>query len=1027
MESEDAITSMTKEEAYREALRRISEARKRKLIELDLRNLIFDQIPPELFELEWLEVLDISRDVDYERPLSEIPIDLKKLKSLRLFGIFGYRIMNLSPLADLSQLQLLDCGDNQIEDLSPLSKLNQLQKLYCRGNKIVDLSPLSELSQLQQLDCESNQIMNLNPLSKLCHLQQLDCGFNQIENLNPLSKLDQLQRLDCRDNYISDLNPLSKLNQLQQLKCGLNYISNLNPLSKLNQLQQLYCWHNYISDLNPLSKLNQLQQLGFGSNRITDLSPLSKLSQLQQLYCGDNQIADLNPLSKLNQLQQLNCWGNQIENLNPIKLCLLSRQIHSFYCYGNPVRGIPPEIPGSDPDENISENICTYWEELDQSGAETNREVKVILVGNGWVGKTTLSHCFLHSHAPQAQTEERTHGIVTSDFEWPLLGEEKPIHIQLWDFGGQEIYHATHRLFLHRNALYLLLWAEETDASLKEQSHSVSYWRDQIRDLAGDSPIILVKNQIDRKDILGLPLDLENDTSDFVDHQKISALKYERIDLLQAAILEQISKLKDNWSSLIPKSWLTLKQDLKERRTDKTLSRAHFTQLCKKHNVKYTDTLLRYLHDSGFLYYRQGLFGDQLILDQNWIIDIVYKLFDPSKGIRSLLESLKGEFTGQQVRQFCWTEHEQDEIEVFIGFMLSSEIAFELESKYDKTFDERHFILPTLLPEQPPQSSSMFWDTPQPDEWWLDFSYRFLHRGVIERVIARTASLSPERDWWRDGILLQDEETNCSLLLQYRPLPELDNVIRLRLRRGNKPQALAKVRNLLEDLHRNRKPELFASLDGEQFVNLESLRQARQNGERHVVSREGKIIESEAFQVFLQIREDNEARFSKPEQKTETVKIFISYSHKDEKHKERLEVCLKNLKRLVERKFDNSTIDFWDDSQLLAGDLREQQILERLEVADIVLMLISPDFMASDHYFSEMEKALQKYKAKSGIPIPIIIRTTDGWYNHDIGKHSVLPTNGKHLAVWDDKDEFWVDVQKGIRRQVENILQRRLS
>jgi hypothetical protein len=244
----------------------------------------------------------------------------------------------------------------------------------------------------------------------------------------------------------------------------------------------------------------------------------------------------------------------------------------------------------------------------------------------------------------------------------------------------------------------------------------------------------------------------------------------------------------------------------------------------------------------------------------------------------------------------------------------------------------------------------------------------------------------------------------------------------LRLRGDNKPQVLAKVRNLLEDLHKNRKPGLFTSLDGEHFIDLEILRRARQSGEQHIPSREGKIIESEPFRVFLQIRGDKEARFSQPEQKTGTVKIFISYAHEDEKpYKERLEVCLKNLKRLIERKFDNGTIDFWSDRQLLAGDLWEREILEQLEVADIVLMLISPDFMASDYCFSvEMEKALKKYEEKSGIPIPIIIRKTNGWYEHDIGKHTALPTYGRHLTLCDDPDDFWADVEEGIQRQVEN-------
>ncbi len=82
--------------------------------------------------------------------------------------------------------------------------------------------------------------------------------------------------------------------------------------------------------------------------------------------------------------------------------------------------------------------------------------------------------------------------------------------------------------------------------------------------------------------------------------------------------------------------------------------------------------------------------------------------------------------------------------------------------------------------------------------------------------------------------------------------------------------------------------------------------------------------------------------------------------------------------------------------------------------------------MASDYCFSiEMERALKKYEDKAGVPIPIIVRQTDAWHEHDIGRHNALPKDGKPLKQWPDPDAFWADVQKGIRRQVERIIHRR--
>jgi internalin A len=72
-----------------------------------------------------------------------------------------------------------------------------------------------------------------------------------------------------------------------------------------------------------------------------------------------------------------------------------------------------------------------------------------------------------------------------------------------------------------------------------------------------------------------------------------------------------------------------------------------------------------------------------------------------------------------------------------------------------------------------------------------------------------------------------------------------------------------------------------------------------------------------------------------------------------------------------------------------------------------------------------MEQALQQYEQNAGIPIPIIIRPTDEWQAHRIGQHTALPTDGKPLKQWSDPDDFWADVQQGIRRQVKRIMEQR--
>lgn len=357
---------------------------------------------------------------------------------------------------------------------------------------------------------------------------------------------------------------------------------------------------------------------------------------------------------------------------------------------------------------------------------------------------------------------------------------------------------------------------------------------------------------------------------------------------------------------------------------------------------------------------------------------------------------------------------------MIVNFLTGSRMAFVLDHTPLEIipFEQQQFVLPALLPTEPPLGVQI-WGEPQPKEWWVDCSYAFLHRGLIETIIVRTAQLSPHREWWRDGIIFSDEKTGCQVLVEYAPEADLPSTIRFRFRGKGQPQTRVKVNRLLRELHPHRQPDLWVSLDGKDFVSLSALGQARQGGKSQVVTREQDIVDAQTYHLFLQLPEfdtDQEV-FPDPSSPTRRMRIFISYAHKDEDpYLDRMKVCWKNLKRRF-------PIEFWEDRQLFAGEPWEAEILQQLEQADIVCLLISPDFFASDYcFFMEMEKALAKYEQGKGIPIPILIRATSDWEQFPIGRHQALPTPAKPLAQWQDPDEFLASVQHGLRQQIERLL-----
>ena len=136
--------------------------------------------------------------------------------------------------------------------------------------------------------------------------------------------------------------------------------------------------------------------------------------------------------------------------------------------------------------------------------------------------------------------------------------------------------------------------------------------------------------------------------------------------------------------------------------------------------------------------------------------------------------------------------------------------------------------------------------------------------------------------------------------------------------------------------------------------------------------------------------------------------LFFSYSHKDEALRDRLEVHLSALKR-------SGAITTWHDRRIVAGDPLGQRIDENLERADIILLLISPDFLASDYCHDiEMQRALERHAQGTARVIPVILRPCD-WQHSPFSSLLAAPADGKPITRWPDEDEAFVDVVRQIR------------
>lgn len=142
--------------------------------------------------------------------------------------------------------------------------------------------------------------------------------------------------------------------------------------------------------------------------------------------------------------------------------------------------------------------------------------------------------------------------------------------------------------------------------------------------------------------------------------------------------------------------------------------------------------------------------------------------------------------------------------------------------------------------------------------------------------------------------------------------------------------------------------------------------------------------------------------------------LFISYAHEDDPYRRELETHLIALKR-------QGLIKIWSDRAIEAGQEWEKSISEQLEAADIILLLISSDFLASEYIYNrELKRAVERHNASQARVIPVFLRPCD-WKGTPFGKLQGVPDNAKSISQWRNLDEAFNHVTQAVRRAAESL------
>lgn len=832
---------------------------------------------------------------------------------------------------------------------------------------------------------------------------------------------------------------LGQLTQLQALNLSHNQFTTLpTVIYQLNQLKYLSIAANGISKIsNEISSLTQLERFFLGRNRLTQLPrSMSALKNLRVLSIADNL---LNQLPEwIDYFQHLEClditntgtvviywypdswsiadFSSQLSSNTITRLPEALRKLSSLkelYLHGNDKLDLPIEIIGprwidvaiakgmSEAKKPANpKDILDYYFRT-RGGKRPLNEAKLILVGRGGVGKTSLVNRLVRNTFDK--DEQKTDGIQIT--HWRLrLNDNEAVRLNVWDFGGQEIMHATHQFFLTQRSLYVLvLNGREGGADADAE-----YWLKLIESFGGESPVIVVLNKIEEQ-----PFDLNRRAL----QQKYPNIReFIKTDCASSAGIAELSKAIERETDRLehlrdafPASWFTIKDRLADMGKNYVDFDA-FRELCRQHGEQEEDAqelLAGYLHNLGIVlnYKDDPRLEDTHVLSPHWVTSGIYNVLNAPK-----LEQQHGEIRLNDLAQILDRNDYPAQMRRFI---------FDLMRKFDLCFsfpdDDTHYLIPELLDKQEPAETAAF----KPDEC-LNFQYHYpiLPEGLLPRFIVRTHTLSEGLARWRTGAILQFEGNRA---LVKADVQDKQVFIAVTGPMAGRRRLLAVIRSEFERIHRdirNLQPQEMIPLPDhpDTVVSYHELLIMEQQG----IKTFPKVVQQQVIAVDVQallngVDLDNTRRRERSlDRHEQAVRLFYSYSHKDEHLRDELETHLKLLQR-------QGLIETWHDRRIEAGDDWRKQIDHNLERADIVLLLISADFIASDYcYEQEMERALERHRRGAALVIPVIVRDVN-WQSSPLSELQALPKDGLAVTKWADRDSAWRNVEEGIRRVAEEL------
>ncbi|MGB5771310.1 MAG: COR domain-containing protein, partial [Crocosphaera sp.] len=461
--------------------------------------------------------------------------------------------------------------------------------------------------------------------------------------------------------------------------------------------------------------------------------------------------------SQLTSLKELYIFANQLSSLPP-EISQLTSLAYLLINH-NPLETPPIEVA-----KQGIEAIRDYFRQLEEEGYDTIYEAKLIIVGEAESGKTSLMNKILDPDYLVPQPEKSTHGIQIKVFKFPCPNNQD-FRVNMWDFGGQAIYHQTHQFFLTKRSLYALV------VDSRKEHDCLDYWLNIVEILSENSPMLIIKNEKDKCSV-----DLKNESQIRARFDKM-VKDILTTDLAENTGLDKIIKAIEYHINYlpqvgikIPKSWAKVRQAIEEDKRD-YISLNNYLEICDRNQypeatsfndndnnnkIKYARLRLsQFFHDLGIILHFQdnkaSVLYDTVILNPEWGTQAVYELL---KRENNPIKEKLGKFTFTDLEKIWSDNRYQGKHTELLELMKRFKLCYELPAQT--------YIAPQLLNPNPPK-----YDWNNENNLKLRYCYDFMPKGIISHFIVEMHPYIDEPNVWRSGVILTKDNTYGEVIETY--------------------------------------------------------------------------------------------------------------------------------------------------------------------------------------------------------------------------------------------------------------------